>query len=118
MALRVLVVEDEPLVAMLLEDMLSESGHAAVGPASTVDTALKMVAAGGFDCAILDINLRGVPVYAVALALDEAEIPYVFTSGYGPAGVDPKFAHRPAIAKPIATNGLEDFLNGVAASLN
>jgi CheY-like chemotaxis protein len=115
-SLKVLVVEDEPLVAMLLEDMLAESGHAAVGPAGTVDRALEMVAAGGFDCAILDINLRGVPAYAVALALDEAQIPYAFTSGYGAGGVDPKFAHRPAIAKPIATDGLEDFLSGVATS--
>ena len=83
---RILVVEDEMMIAMLVEDMLAELGCAVVGPAHALDTALEFARTElALDAALLDVNLAGQPVFAVADALREKGVPAIFSTGYGDA---------------------------------
>ena len=79
---RVLVVEDETMVAWLLEDMLADLGCAVVGPAARVNQALAMLDAEAIDAAVLDVNLNGQMSYPVADALAARGVPFVFSTGY------------------------------------
>jgi CheY-like chemotaxis protein len=99
--IRILVVEDEALVAMGIEDALTDLGMRMVGPAASVDKALDLVAAGGFDGALLDVNLRGESVRPVADALAASGTPFVFVTGHGPEGLPEAHRHRPTLAKPF-----------------
>ena len=92
--LRVLVAEDEALVSMLIEDMLTEMGAAVVGPAATLDEAMTLAKGDGFDIALLDVNLAGKPIFPIADVLREKGVPFIFASGYGEAGIIE--AHRGA----------------------
>lgn len=87
---RVLVVEDETIVSLLLEDMLVDLGCEVLGPAASVAKALRLIrtdALGAIDTAILDVNVAGEEVYPVAEALAERHVPFAFTTGYGKDGV-------------------------------
>ena len=97
---RVLLVEDESLVAMLVEDLLAELGCEVVDSPANVEDALHAVETGGFDVAVLDVNLAGEHVDPVAGALVSRSIPIVFASGYGRDGVSRPFASAPVLAKP------------------
>jgi len=108
--LRVLFVEDESIVAMLTEDMLAELGCEIEVTASTVDDALAAVSEGGFDIALLDINLAGTMVFPVAAALERRGIPFAFASGYGGKGLPPEFADVPIIGKPFTKADLAGVL--------
>ena len=101
--LRLLVVEDEALVAMAIEDTLEELGCHIVGPAGTLRTALKVAQSerGTLDGALLDINLGGQKVYPVADLLMREAIPFLFLSGYGAAGLDAAYAHATVLQKPF-----------------
>ena len=113
--LKVLLVEDEVMVSMILEDLIDEIGHTVVGTAATLEMALAMVADGReIHCALLDVNLRAQQSYPVAEALDVRGIPYAFTSGYGAAGIDPRFQHCTVLAKPIDLTKLQAFLRELA----
>lgn len=104
---RVLVVEDEFLVAMFLEDILEELGCVVEGPAASVDAALALIEQNPPDAAILDVNLNGSPAYAVADALRARGIPFAFSSGYE---LGPEVAERynaPCLRKPISREELE-----------
>ena len=79
----ILVVEDEPLLGMLLEDVLSDAGATVIGPAATVEQALALIGASSIDAAILDVNLRGVRSDAVATELAHKGVPYLFATAYG-----------------------------------
>ena len=81
--LRVLLVEDESMVALLLEDMLTELHHEVVGPVARLDKALEIAQWQALDVALLDVNLNGEEIYPVAEALAVREIPFVFVTGYG-----------------------------------
>jgi len=109
---RMLVVEDEALIAMLVEDMLSDLGCTEVDIAGTVEQGLRMAAPGKarIDAAILDVNVAGDKVFPIAEALEAQGIPFVFATGYGTAGVDPRFVDRPVIAKPFRLDALEKSL--------
>jgi CheY-like chemotaxis protein len=107
--MRVLVVEDEPIVAMLLEDYLIELGHEVVGPVSTVVDALSRIAAEPFEFAVLDINLGGERSDAVAEALDAAGLPYIFATGYGRQGVADD-SDRIVLQKPYRLDQIADAL--------
>lgn len=96
--LRVLVVEDEPVVAMCLEDILEGLGCIAVGPASRLDEGLKLVRESAIDAAILDINLGSESSTPIAAHLREKGIPFAFASGYG--AVPDGFEGAPLIEKP------------------
>jgi CheY-like chemotaxis protein len=104
---RVLIVEDEMLVAILLEDMLAELGFEVAGTASRVANALPLVDTLTFDIAILDVNLAGEESFPIADALAEKGCPYVFATGYGRKGIVPSHAHRPVISKPFSTDDLK-----------
>ena len=107
---RVLVVEDEMMVSMLLQDMLSDIGCTAVGPATRVEPALKLIEDAGFDVAILDVNLNGDETYPIAEALVARAIPFVFASGYSPGRLRRQYRSIPALAKPFRQRELEQTL--------
>ena len=110
--LRLLVVEDEALVAMLIEDALLDLGCEVVGPAGTVRAALRFAAAarGELDGALLDVNLGGEKVYPVADVLAKAGVPFLFVSGYGAAGLDAAHSGATVVKKPFAR---EDLARGI-----
>ncbi|MER8442894.1 response regulator [Mesorhizobium sp. M1066] len=105
--LRVLVVEDESLVAMLIEDVLADLGCALAGMASRVDDAMDKVATLEFDAVILDVNLDGADTYPVADALTERSIPFIFATGYGAGGIPQSFRNVPVLGKPFEQGDLE-----------
>ena len=84
---KVFVVEDEAAISMLLEDMLLDFGCEVVGPAARLTTALEMAENESFDVAILDVNVAGEPIYPVAEAIVKRDLPIVFSTGYGGAGI-------------------------------
>ncbi|RST32187.1 response regulator [Sphingomonas ginkgonis] len=96
----ILIVEDEPLIAMMLEDFLDSLGHRVVGICDTVKDALGHVEKGGFDCAVLDVNLKGENVWPVAKAMREKELPFVIASGGHVEPPPAEFAQVPMIEKP------------------
>jgi CheY-like chemotaxis protein len=98
---RVLVVEDEALVLMLLTDMVEEAGAIVVGPASSVPEALELAKQPGIEAALLDVNLNGQPVFPVANVLRERGIPFAFLTGYGRAGLPDEYADAPVLQKPF-----------------
>lgn len=102
--LRVLVVEDETLVAMLLEDMLSDHGCVVAGVASRVPQAVEMISDASLDlqAAILDVNLAGQPSFPLAEALAEKGVPFVFATGYGAGGLPEAWRDRPTLQKPFS----------------
>ena len=104
--LRILVVEDESMVAMLMEDMLADIGHEVAAIASTMDAAMEQATSGSFDVAILDVNLDGKPSYAVAEVLAARGVPVVFATGYGARAHDHRFATAPVLSKPFAVDSL------------
>jgi len=110
--LRVLLVEDEAMVAMLIEDMLCDLGCVVSGVAGTLSRGMALASDESFtiDGAILDINLGGEKVYPVALALAARHVPFIFSTGYGGVGVDQAFAHVPILAKPYDQHALEQTL--------
>lgn len=98
---RVLVVEDEPLVAMDIAMVLSEAGCEVIGPAASLDEARSLIAAGAVDAALLDANLGGYPVDDLAAELKHNSTPFAFLTGYGREGMPPEFRDAPLIEKPF-----------------
>lgn len=108
---RILVVEDESLVAMLIETILEDMGCAVVGPASSVDEALKMVADhADIDGALLDVNVAGREVFPVADALKARNVPFVFSTGYGEGGLPDHWRGQATIQKPFTEQTIRDAL--------
>lgn len=107
---RVLVVEDEPIVAMLIEDMLLDLGAEVIGPAARVDQALALVESEQFDLAVLDVNLAGQRSYSVADLLIERGIPFVFATGYGEAGAGEAYGDIAVLQKPYRQADVETAL--------
>ena len=101
---RLLVVEDEYLIAREVTQALRNAGAAVIGPVATVGAALDVVAsAGAPDAALLDINLRGEMVYPVADALAEQGVPVVFATGYDAGSIPDRYAAVPRCDKPAET---------------
>ena len=107
---RVLVVEDEALVAMLLETILEDMGCVAVGPAATVDEGLRMAADEAVDAALLDVNVAGRQVFPVAHALKDRGVPFVFSTGYGEGGLPDEWRGQPTLQKPFTEAAVRDAL--------
>jgi CheY-like chemotaxis protein len=101
--LSILVVDDESLIAMLLEDMLLDLGCKVVGPAAGVASAMALIEANErrLDGAFLDVNLRGEAVYPVADELQRHCIPFVFVTGYAGQGIDPNYSRISSLPKPF-----------------
>lgn len=111
MSIRVLIVEDEPLISMMLEDFLDALGHSAGGTADSAAEALALIEAGGVDCAILDVNLRGgEKSWAVADALAAAAIPFVFATGGSRDAIVERHRNRPRLTKPFTMESLDQAL--------
>jgi CheY-like chemotaxis protein len=104
--LRVLVVEDEALVALQLEDMLTELGCAIVGPASRVGQALKLLDGEPVQVAVLDLNIAGEMVYPVADALKNRGLPYIFVTGFATSDLTDPHRDQPVLEKPFARRQL------------
>jgi CheY-like chemotaxis protein len=112
---RILVVEDEMLISMLLEDMLADLGHAVVATVPRLNEALEAVQRESFDTAILDVHLHGQSAFPVAEALIERGIPFIFATGYGERGLPEKYQGRPVLQKPFSKDDLERVLNALGA---
>ena len=98
------------MIAMLVEDMLIDSGATVVGPAGGVTAALDVISSEEIDGALLDVNLGGEQSFDVADALAERSIPFVFVTGYGGAGVRDRYPNAPTLQKPFVTSDLEQVL--------
>jgi CheY-like chemotaxis protein len=112
---RVLVVEDEPLIALEQAASLEDLGMVPVGPTGTVEEALRLIGSVPLDAALLDGNLSGHPVDEVAAALTRQRIPFVFVTGYGRASLPQAFQSAPMIAKPCTLDVLMNTMGRLLA---
>jgi CheY-like chemotaxis protein len=112
-ALRVLVVEDEMLVALMLEGIIAELRHELVGTAAGFDQALAMAQRDTFDFAVLDVNLDGKEVYPVAEVLAARGIPFAFATGYGQRSLPEPYRSRPTLQKPFQRRDLEKIVSQI-----
>jgi CheY-like chemotaxis protein len=113
---RALVVEDEAMVSMLLEDMLADIGCVVAGSASRLAQALVLAGSLDIDFAILDLNLNGELSHAVADALQGRGVPFIFSTGYGPKALPPRFRDAPTIGKPFHLQELEGAIGDALAA--
>jgi CheY-like chemotaxis protein len=113
-AKRILIVEDEPLIAMMIEDFLDALDREVAGTADNDADALDLVAAGGIDAAILDVNLRNhEKSWPVADALAEAGIPFILSTGAGGDSIEEAHRDRPTLSKPFTMDGVEKALDAL-----
>ena len=115
--LRVLVVEDEMMVSMLIEDMLTDLGCTVVGPAARLDEAIELATTSEIDCAVLDVNLGGQPIFPLADLLRERGRPFAFATGYGDAGVRDVDKGTPVLQKPFREGDLARVLGELRAKV-
>ena len=115
--LRVLVVEDEMMVSMLIEDMLSDMGCTVIGPASRLDEAMELATSSDMDCAVLDVNLGGQPIFPLADLLRERGCPFAFATGYGDAGLRDVDRGTPVLQKPFREGDLARVLGELRAKV-
>ncbi|HXS42523.1 MAG TPA: response regulator [Stellaceae bacterium] len=108
--LRVLLVEDEPLVAELIVDVLEMAGCSVVGPVPRLDAAVRAAETEAIDAALLDLDLAGKRSYPVAAALAARKVPFLFLTGYGQGALAPEYAACRTVAKPFKPQHLIDLL--------
>ncbi len=113
---KVLVVEDEYLIRMLLEDMLDELGYSVAAAVGSLAEAQEHASVGDFSAAILDVNVDGQEIYPVADILAERGLPFVFVTGYGEGSLPERFRGRPALQKPFQAERLKTTLERLVAS--
>jgi len=111
----ILIVEDEPLIAMMLEDFILSIGHEVSGNCDSVKAALEQVERGSFDLAILDVNLKGESVWPVAAALRERGTPFVLASGGHVDPPPPEFRNVPMIEKPYTIDRVTPIIDAALA---
>jgi len=104
---RIAIVEDETMIAMMIEDFLAQLGWNVTGLAGGTEQALAMARDADIDAALLDVNLNGHDTFAVADILSERHIPFVFATGYGPDGVADRFHGVPTLTKPFQRHELD-----------
>ena len=108
---RVLIVEDESLVAMLLETILADLGCDVVGPESNIEDGLNVASGTAtLDAALLDVNVAGQEIFPVAEALKARGVPFVFSTGYGEAGLPEHWRGNPTVQKPFTEGAIRDAL--------
>lgn len=103
---RVLVVEDEGIVAMVVEDYLHDLGYAVVAVAARLEAGMRLAQNAAIDVAILDVNLAGKLSYPIAVLLHDRGIPFLFASGYGNSGRPAEFRDVPTLTKPYGKSDL------------
>jgi DNA-binding response OmpR family regulator len=111
---RILLVEDDPLIGLLLSEWLDELGCAPVGPARSAGEALALLD-GGIDAAVLDVSLHDGDSFAVAAALRARGVPFAFASGHGAERIALEFRDAPLIPKPFDYDGVEAVVRGLVA---
>ena len=104
---RILVVEDETLIAVVIEEILQELGCIVVGPVARLDAALQLARDEVLDAAVLDVTIRGGHVQPVAEQLLARGIPFVLASGYGDWSLPESLRHQPRLSKPFTSQDLE-----------
>jgi CheY-like chemotaxis protein len=112
---RILVVEDEFLIRMLLEDMLADLGYEVAAAVGTIAEASDVAATADINAAVLDVNLDGQEIYPVAEILAKRGLPFVFVTGYGENSLTPPYRDRPALQKPFQVEQLKTVLDGLIA---
>jgi DNA-binding response OmpR family regulator len=112
---KILIVEDEMMIAIMLEDMLDDLGCAVAGLAAKPDEALALIEKEPVDAAILDVNLNGAHSFDIAAALEARGVPFMFSTGYGSVMVDERYRTRPVLQKPFRQAELESVLNVMLA---
>ena len=112
----ILIVEDEPLIAMMLEDFLDSLGHRVIGSAETIQDALSFVDEGGFDVAIIDVHLKGEHVWPVADRLTERGIPFILATGGHISPPPAEHADAPVLAKPYTLDAVEPALDAACGA--
>jgi len=113
--LRVLVVEDEPLIGMDIEDAVEGLGHEVVGPIAELNEALDLATIGGFGCAILDINIRGGHAYPVADMLLKRGLPVLLLSSYGEQTLPERLHEEARLPKPFTGAQLDKEIRDLCA---
>jgi CheY-like chemotaxis protein len=111
---RVLVVEDELMIRMLLDGMLTDLGHTIAAEAGGIEEAIALAKAAEFDLAILDVNLNGQPITPVVEILIQRGLPFVFATGYGARGVPEAYRANPTLQKPFQSETLAQAIDAVA----
>ena len=109
----ILIIEDEPLIAMMLEDLVESLGHVAAGSADNVDDALQWVARGGFDLVILDVNLGESECWPVADKLAQHSIPFILATGGHVSPPPSEHAGAPTLPKPFTLDSVREALESV-----
>lgn len=104
---RVLVVEDEVLIGMVLDDILDMQGHSVVANCVTYEDARSAIGVGGFDIAILDVNIGADPIFPLADMIVVQGIPIIFATGSSPDALPERFASSVVLQKPYALPGVE-----------
>ena len=112
---RVLVIEDEMLILIMIEDMLADLGCASVSSAATVNQAIALIESEDFDAAMLDLNLNGNATYLVADALVARGVPFVFSTGYSGDDIRDGYRDRPVLKKPFMDKELVDIFTRLLA---
>lgn len=112
----ILVVEDEPLIAMMLEDFLETLGHRVHASCDNVESAIGEAEKGGFDIAILDVNLGGRNAWPIARKLREKQIPFVIATGGHVDPPPPEFANVPVIEKPYTVDRVTPAIEAALAA--
>ena len=107
---RVLLVEDEYYLADDLSRALSQAGAEVVGPVGTLNEAVQRIGEGAFDCAVVDMNLRGQPAYSLAEQLKSAKVPFIVATGYNQASLPEWLRSVPRIEKPFSPNDVTRML--------
>lgn len=109
-SLKVLVVEDEAMISMLVEDAVEEAGHTVAATARNIGDAMEVAGSGDFDVALLDVNLNGQRAHALPVTLTARGKPFAFMTGYGDAGILEEFSEAPVISKPFTVEQVADVL--------
>jgi DNA-binding response OmpR family regulator len=108
---KILVLDDEPLISMLLEEWLAELGYKTMGPVETVRGALDLIGTETPSAAILDVSLQNEDCYVVAAALRDRGVRFAFATGHGSNGIAPNFRGDPILAKPFDLGGVREIIS-------
>lgn len=113
---RILVVEDEALLALEIEATVADAGHAPVGPAHSVAAARPLAETEALDAALLDLNLGDGTGVEIARVLQARGVPFAFVTGYAPTHLEPAFADRPLLRKPFRPAEIAALVDALLAS--
>ena len=117
-SLRILVVEDEPLIGMEIECTVEQLGHEVIGPVAELTDALVLAADCTIDCAMLDINIRGGKSYPVVELLLKRDVPVLLLSGYGVQTLPESLQEQTRLSKPFTSDQLEEAIDKLCARVS